>query len=898
MARTGRLAGIVALLIAVATFAAGLALADQARPLRGVALVIGQSKYQHLAPLANPAQDEDAMARLFTGLGFTVTATADRDARKLRRDLDNFAADAEGADVAVVYYSGHGIEAAGEDWLVPVDADPSALGEPQKALVRLSPLLDALRAAVPLSLVFLDACRTNPFPPDARLIDGTTAVTVAAAGLAATRGASDADTGLAAAGLGTVIGFAAEPGKAALDGPAGATSPYAAALARHLAATTGMEFGQVMRMVTEEVYLKTQGRQRPWVNESLTRLLYFGAAGTDPAGDEGRILAERRQVLLTISGLDGFTRRQVEGAARVAGVPMDALYGLLRALGAEMPKDPAALDRLLAEQTARLKDILAARDVLVSPDAEINRLSALAEEALANGALDANVQFREAARARFAAIAGTLDTVEAELKARRLEGGAVLAQLAEAYALKGDYRAAAENYGEAFRQVEKWDAAKARDYKRKEADAWFSRGDAQADNAALGRAIATFGVALAMTPRDTWPDEWALTESNLGNALFVRGLRDADTANLERAVAAYRAALEIRSRDRVARDWAKTQNNLAIASAELADRSGDAKLREAAIAAYGAALSETPRDTAPADWATMMSNLGNVLLASGSDRIEEAIAAHRAALAARSRDTDPLAWAGTEVNLGNALAERGRQKGDAAAIDEAIAAYRLALEERTRARMPLAWAAIQYNIGNALADRAGLETGTESLAGAVAAYRLALGERTEKRTPLAWAATEYNLGRQLWRWGGRAADPAMLAEAVAALDASLRVYTRARNAVDWAATAYNLANALADLGIATHDAATLRRAIATYDAALEIQTQTAMPLDWAAAQNNLGSAWLALGLIEKSSEAARRGRAAVAAAADAYAAVGQTQLAPLFARRLKQFDEAIATLGP
>ena len=76
--------------------------------------------------------------------------------------------------------------------------------------------------------------------------------------------------------LGTVIGFAAEPGQPALDGPAGENSPYAAALLKHLSAG-GFSFGDVMTMVTEEVYLKTKAQQLPWTNSSLRRVLTFAA---------------------------------------------------------------------------------------------------------------------------------------------------------------------------------------------------------------------------------------------------------------------------------------------------------------------------------------------------------------------------------------------------------------------------------------------------------------------------------------------------------------------------------------------------------------------------------------------------------------------------------------------
>ena len=92
-----------------------------------MALIIGQSKYEHIAALPNPANDARDMAKMLTDLGFDARNVTDRDAAKLKRDLERFTEDAEGADVAFIYYSGHGIEAGGENYLVPVDADVSSL---------------------------------------------------------------------------------------------------------------------------------------------------------------------------------------------------------------------------------------------------------------------------------------------------------------------------------------------------------------------------------------------------------------------------------------------------------------------------------------------------------------------------------------------------------------------------------------------------------------------------------------------------------------------------------------------------------------------------------------------------------------------------------------------------
>jgi uncharacterized caspase-like protein len=116
--------------------------------LKGVALVIGNGKYEHLAKLANPENDAKAIEDLLSGLGFQTDVSSDRDARRLQRDLEGFAEDAEDADVAVLYYSGHGIEAGGENFLVPVDADLSALENASKSLVPVSGLIAELKAKV------------------------------------------------------------------------------------------------------------------------------------------------------------------------------------------------------------------------------------------------------------------------------------------------------------------------------------------------------------------------------------------------------------------------------------------------------------------------------------------------------------------------------------------------------------------------------------------------------------------------------------------------------------------------------------------------------------------------------------------------------------------------------
>ena len=339
--------------IALALFCLVLALPAGAaeKALHGVALVIGQSQYQDLPALTNPANDAKAIERLLSDLGFEVDLVANADRRKLAKSLTRFVEDAEGADVAMIYYSGHGIEAGGENFLVPVDADISALDRAGETLVPVSKLIAELQATVPVTIVLLDACRSNPFPAGAmvRLDAGAAPVPVAEGGLGTPRGVvSIAGADTKADGLGAVIGYAAAPGQVALDGDAGGNSPYAAALLKHLPAS-GFAFSDVMTMVTEEVYLKTGARQLPWTNASLRRLLYFGGSpDQDEDGDQALIRGERRKLLLTISTLGDIERQQVVAKARQDGVPMDALFAMLRAVGADTPEGSRA-----ARQAAR-----------------------------------------------------------------------------------------------------------------------------------------------------------------------------------------------------------------------------------------------------------------------------------------------------------------------------------------------------------------------------------------------------------------------------------------------------------------------------------------------------------------------------------------------------------------
>jgi uncharacterized caspase-like protein len=645
-------------------FASIAAIAETPKTQRGVALVIGQSAYKNLSPLTNPANDAREMEKALRNLGFETTVLTDLTAKKLRRDLENFVVDAEGADVAVVYYSGHGIEAGGENWLVPIDADISAPESAAGKLVALSPLLSSLKLSVPITLLFLDACRSNPFPAGMQLIKEGKPVPISASGLVLTRGAGSEEEAHAKEGYGTVIGFAAEPGRPALDGEPGGNSPYAAALLRHLQAMNGEEFGVVMRMVTQEVYLKTKGQQRPWTNESLAKLLYFGAKPQDLSGDEGQILGERRKLLLTIDGLGEDQRKQVEQAAKSGGVPMDALFGLLRTLGAETPKDPKELDKILAAQTEKLKIVLADRKALTSLDPELARLSGLADQALADGALDANLKFREEAKTHFAKVALRLDDTEANLKARRMEGAEIFAKTAEAYDLKADFLPAAENYAKAFEQVEKWDREKAWRYKLEQGGSLQAHGSNAADNSALLAAIDAYRVALTFTNANATNDNWATTQNKLGFTLSELGERETSTDRLQESLTVLAASIKKRPRATMPQLWGETQNEYANTLTYLGRREGNIVMLQQAANIHRELAQHWDRALEPTNWGNAQHNLSNVLLSINDlepnlKTMQEALVAINASLEIWPKDEFGYDYALSQINRAAVLLELG-----------------------------------------------------------------------------------------------------------------------------------------------------------------------------------------------------------------------------------------------
>ncbi len=231
-------------------FASQSALAE-----KRVALVIGNSNYQNVAALANPANDATAIAEMFAKASFDVVESR-RDLKymEMRRALRDFTDKARGADIAVIYFAGHGLEVDGVNYVVPVDATLERDADVDDEAIALNRILFAAEPATRLRLIILDACRDNPF---AKKMKRTIASRSLGRGL----------VGVEANRPNTFIAFAAKEGSTAADGD-GANSPFSAALLKHLT-RPGLDIRKAFGFVRDDVMSATGNQQEPYTTNSL-----------------------------------------------------------------------------------------------------------------------------------------------------------------------------------------------------------------------------------------------------------------------------------------------------------------------------------------------------------------------------------------------------------------------------------------------------------------------------------------------------------------------------------------------------------------------------------------------------------------------------------------------------
>ncbi|SCB42343.1 Uncharacterized protein, contains caspase domain [Bradyrhizobium shewense] len=233
-----------------------------------MALIIGNGAYQHVKALPNPSSDARAVAKSLREIGFTVSEGIDLDRAAMQKMTRDFLREAARAQVAVVYYAGHGVQVDGRNYLIPVDVELKPGTGMTEAMIDMDTIMAGLDDQVRTNILIFDACRNNPMAQQVASA-GVNRGIEGASGLAAP---TSLGTG-ATLGAGTLIAFATAPGQVALDGE-GANSPFSAALSRHLG-TPGLEVQQMLTRVRAEVVSSTKHKQVPWSNSSLLGEVYL-----------------------------------------------------------------------------------------------------------------------------------------------------------------------------------------------------------------------------------------------------------------------------------------------------------------------------------------------------------------------------------------------------------------------------------------------------------------------------------------------------------------------------------------------------------------------------------------------------------------------------------------------
>jgi uncharacterized caspase-like protein len=256
-----RLAAVIAVLMF--TFIAAAQAAESGANGRRVALVIGNSRYAHVETLENPANDAQAMELKLRELGFDVYAGTDLSLADFRKLSGKFVQEAKTASTALIYYSGHGFQFQGQNFVVPIDASLKTKDAIEAETVKLNDLIAGVQSRDRQVLVFLDACRNNPLPPSQRKDNGLAQV------------ATDNNV---------FVAFATQPGNISYDGRS-RLSPFTKSLVNYMNGGH-QSISDLMISVRNEVEKMTLGQQTPWDQSSLKKQFYFNPGAGEAARGE------------------------------------------------------------------------------------------------------------------------------------------------------------------------------------------------------------------------------------------------------------------------------------------------------------------------------------------------------------------------------------------------------------------------------------------------------------------------------------------------------------------------------------------------------------------------------------------------------------------------------------
>ncbi|WP_456621319.1 caspase family protein [Bradyrhizobium sp. P5_C12] len=395
-------------------FAIGLG-CGSAHADRRVALVIGNSAYKSAPKLGNPVNDATLVGGMFKKAGFdSVDVRLDLSASEMRRMLREFAGRTRDAEMAVIYYAGHGIELDGTNYLIPTDATLETDGDVLDETIPVERALFAVEPAKQLRLIILDACRDNPF---SKTMKRTLASRAVGRGLAKVEPTSP----------NTMIAFAAKAGSTASDGDS-RNSPFAIALVEHLP-KPGLDLRKAFGFVRDDVLKSTAYKQEPYVYGSLggddVPLVAVKPAATGPQANPQDAIRRDYELALQLATRDGW---EAFLAAYPDGFYANLAKGQLNKIGAEETRASAEQKakaaeqekaRLIAERAQKAEQDKAAAAAKAAEEA---RIAAEKQKQIEQARADAAEQQRkvaEAAAAKALAEKQAAEKAKAELAARQ-----------------------------------------------------------------------------------------------------------------------------------------------------------------------------------------------------------------------------------------------------------------------------------------------------------------------------------------------------------------------------------------------------------------------------------------------------------------------------------------------
>jgi uncharacterized caspase-like protein len=266
-------------ILAIGLLVGAVAPADAAG--RRLALVIGNSTYQHVSELTNPQNDATDVADKLRSLSFDVMLGTNLTRDQMHEAFEKFSAELKPGDEGLFFYAGHGISLSGENFLIPVDmpGEIQVQDEAQskealdKNLVNISAVIEPMQKAK-LGMIFLDACRNTPSKEELGLqIVAQDGQTRKLRSLQFSRGISKVNVTSTSGASGIFRAYATQPNNVSDDG-GGRNSPFTKALLKHLG-TKGVDVHQMMIKVRLDVQTETNGRQIPWEESALTDVYYF-----------------------------------------------------------------------------------------------------------------------------------------------------------------------------------------------------------------------------------------------------------------------------------------------------------------------------------------------------------------------------------------------------------------------------------------------------------------------------------------------------------------------------------------------------------------------------------------------------------------------------------------------